>query len=120
MLQLKLGVIRHALLAIDSLDVLTFKVRTNQTPFLGSQLLGRANDLAHDDRTGIERDEMAVAGDIDSCGILTSINRSTAIDTEEFGVEGSSKNVKSMLGNCRSDRKHEVNLALLGWNDLRG
>ncbi len=57
---------------------------------------------------------MAVAGDVNLGGVLAAFNRSAAVDTKQFGVEGSSKNVKSMLGNCRSDRKHEGNLALLG------
>lgn len=60
---------------------------------------------------------MTIAGDVDLGRILAAVDGPTAIDAKQLGVNGSSKNVKSMLGNCRSDRKHEVNLALWGTND---
>ncbi len=117
--EFELSVVGHSLFAIHLFDVFPLEVGTHQPSFLWQKLFGRADDFCHYDGLGVERDDMAIASDINLGRVLGAFDGSTAIDTKEFGVKGSSKNVESMLGNCRSDRKHEGNLALLGRNELR-
>jgi hypothetical protein len=102
--QFKLSLIGNATFSLDVFHIFAFQVRAHQASSLRQQLVGGTDHFRHHQWAIAKLDDMPIARNVDPGGILFANDLASSVDTEKFGVNRSSKNVKRMLGNCRSDR----------------
>ena len=103
-IEFELGTVFQASLALDFLHVFPSQAHLEQFALLRKRLLQGANDFGHGRATATgECDHMTIAGNINTCAVVSSSDQPGSMIVEQFRMDRSAKDAQRMFRYGRPD-----------------
>ncbi len=104
--ELEIHLIAGTAAAFHPVAAFPLQLPADQPAFLGQRVMGRRGDLRQRLAGVSPGDHVAGAGDVDGRLVVASLDRASAVDLEQLGVQSPSKQLKDQLGDFGSNGQH--------------